>query len=247
MDLPLHEQLKQRYIEILHKPEHQALLQACTEEESKLSNIHLGFVPEGYTLATPNKILIVGRETRGWFRNEINTYNPDAVEKLMRNSRNHFTGKLPPSKRKKGFTFFNFVHKVASRSGNGGLLWANIFAVDYSKGHPARAGNERFKQIKCLSRELLHAQIDILKPDIILFVSGGQGVHARREYFPDLTPSGMDTDGIEKRFLERFYFPAPLAHIECYRSSHPSARAKKNQEALKKLVSLLPCKEKKPA
>ena len=123
----------------------------------------------------------------------------------------------------------------------------NIFAVDYSKGHPARAGNERFKQIKCLSRELLHAQIDILKPDIILFVSGGQGVHARREYFPDLTPSGMDTDGIEKRFLERFYFPAPLAHIECYRSSHPSARAKKNQEALKKLVSLLPCKEKKPA
>ena len=92
MDLPLHEQLKQRYIEILNKPEHQALLQACTEEESKLSNIHLGFVPEGYTLATPNKILIVGRETRGWFRNEINTYNPDAVEKLMRNSRNHFTG-----------------------------------------------------------------------------------------------------------------------------------------------------------
>ena len=30
MDLPLHEQLKQRYIEILNKPEHQALLQACT-------------------------------------------------------------------------------------------------------------------------------------------------------------------------------------------------------------------------
>lgn len=134
MDLPLHEQLKQRYIEILNKPEHQALLQACTEEESKLSNIHLGFVPEGYTLATPNKILIVGRETRGWFRNEINTYNPDAVEKLMRNSRNHFTGKLPPSKRKKGFTFFNFVHKVASRSGNGGLCGPIFLLLITAKG-----------------------------------------------------------------------------------------------------------------
>ena len=62
----LQEVLLSKYVEILNKPEHQNLLHAINNKDNKLSNIHLGFVPEHYESAE-HKILIVGRETRSWY------------------------------------------------------------------------------------------------------------------------------------------------------------------------------------
>lgn len=55
----LQELLLNKYVEILNKPEHQNLLRAISNKDNKLSNIHLGFVPEHYESAE-HKILIVG-------------------------------------------------------------------------------------------------------------------------------------------------------------------------------------------
>lgn len=54
----LQEVLLSKYVEILNKPEHQNLLHAINNKDNKLSNIHLGFVPEHYESAE-HKILIV--------------------------------------------------------------------------------------------------------------------------------------------------------------------------------------------
>lgn len=49
--IDLQEVLLNKYVEILNKPEHQNLLRAINNKDNKLSNIHLGFVPEHYESA----------------------------------------------------------------------------------------------------------------------------------------------------------------------------------------------------
>lgn len=193
----LQELLLNKYVEILNKPEHQNLLRAISNKDNKLSNIHLGFVPEHYESAE-HKILIVGRETRSWYDSKkFDEYHAENVRQLMSLSKDfiwrNLTGDL--KRNTKGATFFNFVRNVAKRSGNEGILWANIFAVDYKTKHPKHS--DWFEDIKTLSCKLLRAQIEILKPQIILFVSGDGGVAARRECFPDLSGSGQGINGLK--------------------------------------------------
>ena len=236
----LQEVLLNKYVEILNKPEHQNLLRAISNKDNKLSNIHLGFVPEHYESAE-HKILIVGRETRSWYDSKkFDEYHAENVRQLMSLSKDfiwrNLTGDL--KRNTKGATFFNFVRNVAKRSGNEGILWANIFAVDYKTKHPKHS--DWFEDIKTLSCKLLRAQIEILKPQIILFVSGDGGVAARRECFPDLSGSGQGINGLNKGKLEKFSFEGDK-EIICYRAPHPSTRNREGRRALKVLVEeLLP-------
>ena len=238
----LKEALAKRYVDILQKKEYQKLLEKIENQENGFSNVHLGFVPQGYENAT-NKILIVGRETRGWRKNiQLRQYTIDDVKTSMQDSRSCMEKNLS-RKQQKGAAFFNFVRKVAQQSGESGILWANIFAVDYKTKHPKYAADEDFNNIKALSRELLCAQMDILQPSIILFVSGSSGIKARREYFPNLSGSGKGIAGMEKGLLEQFSFlDGDYEKIKCYRASHPSTRRKAGRIALKKLIELLPAK-----
>lgn len=230
-----HKELLTRYTEILAKPEHQNLLNKI-QLDKKFSNVHFSFVPEQYEQAT-HKILIIGRETRGWkYKLPFQQYDLQTIEQGMLKSQTHF--EEHSQKGTKGRSFFNFVHKVGKKSGVDGVIWANIFALDYARTHPKKSNF--FNEIKLLSNELLHATIDVLQPEIILFVTGSAGIRARLEYFPDLKPSGNDTDHIPKHLLERFYFDNQ--NIICYRAPHPSARSKERQQALKHLISLLPQK-----
>ena len=133
-------------------------------------------------------------------------------------------------KKHKRSNIFNFVRNVAKRSGNEGILWANIFAVDYKTKHPKHS--DWFEDIKTLSCKLLRAQIEILKPQIILFVSGDGGVAARRECFPDLSGSGPSINGLNKGKLEKFSFEGNK-EIICYRAPHPSTRNSRRKARFK--------------
>lgn len=229
-----YDELQQRYAEILSKSEHQALLNE-TRKNPKFSHLHLSFVPDNYEQAA-HKILIIGRETRGWSYHLPNQqYDLAGVMASMQASKAHFLNQQVKHN-SQGRAFFNFVRKIGKRSGFDGLLWANIFALDYGKKHPVQS--PLYPAITKLSGELLNALIDVMQPEIILFVTGGKGVQARRECFPNIRYSGEDTDGIPKKLLERFYFEN--SDVLCYRAPHPSARRGERQQALKHLVSLLP-------
>ncbi len=229
------DELQRRYAEILSKSEHQALLKEISGNP-KFSRLHLSFVPDNYEQAA-HKILIIGRETRGWsYKLPNQQYDLEGVLASMQASQKHFLKLVTRNSNLRGRSFFNFVRNVGKRSGFDGLIWANIFALDYEESHPKRL--PLYPAITKLSGELLNALIDVMQPEIILFVTGGDGVEARRECFPNIRYSGEDTDGIPKHLLERFYFEN--SDVLCYRAPHPSATHEKRQHALKHLVSLLP-------
>lgn len=246
--MQLQNKLKNQYATILKKSEYQPLIQAIANDHKNgkgkgFSDILLGFVPENYENAE-HKILIVGRETRGWQLdkdNAIESYTDDIIQKSMDKSKDWVKHNLTGDSKKgtKGTTFFNFVRKVSNKCGANGILWANTFAVDYKKSIPSQ--DKLFQDIKNLSKELLQAQIDILKPDYILFIGGTSSVSARREYFPNLKGDSKSFDGIAIRYLERFTFDGQESPI-CYRTYHPAYRGKNAQKGLEKLIKILPNK-----
>ena len=216
---------------------------------SNLSKIHLGFVPDDFK-KKKHRILIVGRETRGWDLKYLEKYDQNSVYQLMDLSKSWVIRNLERSDsvNKKGKCFFNFFRKVSQENPNASILWANIFCVSYKKSTPSKIDTKSvFANIKKISESLLKAQIEILQPNIIIFASGldTQAILARRDYFKnDLKPSGKSVvPGLDKKYLEQFHFLENYGEdILCYRTVHPSSRTKNSVIALKELRKILKSK-----
>ncbi|HHF3827372.1 TPA: hypothetical protein ACPOJ5_001478 [Haemophilus influenzae] len=240
--------LVKRYQDIFK--ENQEIIDALLSN-SNLSKIHLGFVPDDFK-QKKHRILIVGRETRGWGekRKDLEKYDQSSVYQLMSLSKSWVIRNLERSDsvNKKGKCFFNFFRKVSQENPNASILWANIFCVSYKKSNPSKIDSESvFANIKKISESLLKAQIEILQPNIIIFASGldTQAILARRDYFKnDLKPSGKSVvPGLDKKYLEQFHLLENYGEdILCYRTVHPSSRTKNSVIALKELRKILKSK-----
>jgi hypothetical protein len=148
----------------------------------------------GKYLQSNIKTMIVGKETRGWLddscagklRHKFESAEVDAsikkpVEYLIVNS--------PKSNKSK---FIQFYRKLC-RELNGekklgeSIIWSNLFCISHNKKSPV--GSKSFVHVKALSKQLLLAQIEILKPQVILFVTGTSYDKYIKEFFPEMTES----------------------------------------------------------
>jgi len=169
--LEVHQALTARYQEIVSLEE----LRLMASENTKLAGLFVSSVSDEY-LSSHRRVMIVGKETRSWsgglgrvhdFPN-INAYLQHAMD-------GHASYLRKPQPTSKFFQFYREVsrqmvgdkHAVLPRS----VAWANMFCLSYEGKSPVRA-KDQFQKIETLSRDLLRAQIEILKPDVILFVTG---------------------------------------------------------------------------
>lgn len=254
--MTLHEQLAERYHVILNQDRYQALIQQIAQDEQdnkdlkpmtkhRLCNFFLSFVPESYANAK-HKILIVGRETRGWRGGTVILhYDEDSIKTSMTHSQNFFKSQI--AKPQKGGRFLGFVKKVADQSGVDGLMWANMFVVSDKLSIPSR--HALFEDIKQLSKELLLAQIELLRPDYILLVNGHHKSvrQARYVYFERLAWSSVVTDGVHKHYLQRCFLHLGIKNTDgspyepiCYRTHHPSTKYSQGKKGLAQLIKQLP-------
>ena len=207
-----------------------------------LSGLFLSSAPDGYEHAK-NRIMVVGRETRGW--NVLKNDPYDGLEDYIRRSvalHSSFQKSQQSRPLAKGCTFFNFMRAVAETSGRDGLIWANLFCFDFNRTNPMLGPHADI--VKHYSELLLKAQIEALKPDIVIFANGASSAKVRAAYFPY---KGMErvcfnsrnfTDhGISEKQLWTFEMADGL---QSYRIQHPSAFSKQARAAREFLVRLLP-------
>ncbi|MFZ6648493.1 hypothetical protein ACO0LO_22405 [Undibacterium sp. TJN25] len=162
------------------------------------------------------KLMIVGKETRAWtgglhraagFRDE-----QSYVEFSMQA---HADFLLMQPQKHKFFQFYrqavNAVAVTEPAAGNN-AVWANLFCVSSNANSPTDLPAAIFRDIRDMSRALLLAQVDILKPDAILFVTGPGYDRYLKEFF-------AITDGIvhEPRALWSFRANG----IPAFRTHHP--------------------------
>ena len=188
--------------------------------------------------------MIVGSETAGWNvlkQNEEFTNLNDYIERSLGKHQRFFKDQIG-SKNSRGYTFHNFTRSVANKCGKDGLIYSNLFCFDWKNSSPMN--NEYFETIKKYSERLLKIQIEILKPQIIIFANGITSVRYRRDFFPihgdnKVCTNGRDYSsvGIANHHLWEFDL---YENIRCFRVHHPSARAKEAVKAREYLINLLP-------
>lgn len=214
-----------------------------------LSGLFLPTVSPDYHQAR-NRIMIVGRETRGWAISmpkdapfDLNSYIESATS-----THQDFFQKQLEKKNSKGRAFHNFTRSIAKKCGKSGLIYANLFCFSWKKSNPKNhPDSHTFETIKDYSKRLLNAQIEILKPQIIVFCNGSSSAGARREFFPvdgnapvcsNFRDHGDSSGLIPNRQLWEFTLHDS---IRCFRVQHPSSRSQEAVTAHKYLIEhLLP-------
>lgn len=213
-----------------------------SKKDLGLSGFFLPSIPEGYSRAK-NRIMVVGRETRGWYvlKEEAYVDLDDYISKAMKVHKKFFSDELSASNTK-GNAFLNFIRKVAYKSGSEGLLYSNLLCCSWNKSFAEKYTG--FNLIKDVSEKILKAQIELLKPDVIIFANGVTTNNYRNEFFPvrgeaKVCYNGHDfsDQGIPKNQLWGFDLKVG---IRCYRIHHPSCYSKEASLARDFVVNLLP-------
>ena len=228
--------LYQSYFDIL-KSHNEELFTKKSEssDHSKLSGLFVTTSPAQWEKG--KRILVVGRETRGWNviteqkpYTDLPSYLAEAMEKQKK-----FLSKYIEKKKDRGFTFYNFLRDLGSQFGTGNIGWANLFCFDWNGSTPSQKDTSNYETIKELSGLLLKAAIQNMEPDIIIFANGSSSAKVRREFFPVSGEQAASPapwvnyleQKIEKIELESFVL---YGKIKCYRINHPANRAKKSSK-----------------
>lgn len=174
--------------------------------ETNLEGVFLPSAP-----ANPVSLMIVGRETTSWsggFRKIHITPREDYITASMKW---HCQSVGQIAGRSKFRQFYKRAEKIMEPTG-GSVSWHNLFAISLKKNSPVRC--EEFENITDISRKLLSAQIEILKPRAILFLSGpSYDIHIKKFFQGRITKSKI----YEKRRLWGF----EIDETQCFRTNHP--------------------------
>ncbi|HCJ28146.1 MAG TPA: hypothetical protein DHV63_02290 [Pseudomonas sp.] len=139
-------------------------LDCLSQVETNLAGVFLPSAP-----AKPVSLMIVGRETTSWFGGFPKIHTMDRAEYIAASMERHHQAIGQRAGRSKFRQFYKKAEKIVEPTG-GSVAWHNLFAISFKKNSPVRC--KAISHIADLSRKLLLAQIEILQPRAVLFVSG---------------------------------------------------------------------------
>jgi hypothetical protein len=226
------EEIKREYLEILKEITASAFMfhDACYSE------ICLPFPFEEHQKAKP-KVMIVGRETAKTTRRKINANDTlvnivdDAYLEYIKHIKKYPDGKI---KTKSKSHFKRYFFEIAGHLGIDprGMIYANMFAWDYNKKSPLKLPKDEFLKIKDISLKLLAKQIELFKPNFIVFATGCNKIDPLiKELFNNYF-QGYKTENIIKRQLWEF----SAAGARCFRIAHPRAQHKHHQNCRDEVI-----------
>lgn len=179
----------------------------------------------------PKKVMIFGQETDGWHE-EFNSFQAP-VEKMMERYYRYFNKLSPGGKVRQKRAFwgdknFSFFENNIAPGESVGFLWNNISKIGNfaaRKGKP----HDSIRQLEIEYFDVIKDEINILKPDFIIFTTGKRDSYIRRIFGQNSTFSPLLylQDGelaketvnlIAKVQLESF------PDIRAIRIEHPSRR-----------------------
>lgn len=185
---------------------------------SELSAPLLISISEAY-LSAPVRIMFVGKETNGWW-GKLGTYYAaeDALAALMKRYQVQMRKSKWPGR------FFQMLSRTAQEltgAQTDAIAWTNLMRTDWEHGKGFSRNSKEFSAaLTKMSQEMLRFEVELLKPDVIIFACGVSYDSVIKSTFPSRTNS----ESIVKRALWQFKIDETL----CFRSQHPQAIRKKN-------------------
>lgn len=190
-----------------------------------LSGLFVPSVPAGY-LASSKRLLLVGKETRGWLAKQTHGLLHDTTDTptngawltyLAESQNAHWDYWSRPESAGRS-PFLSFLKRCKSSlqewHGVPSVIWANLFCASYYSRSPRHS--LAFEHVCELSKAMLLSHISILKPTNILFVTG-PGYDKYIKAFFEI----KDSEVIEPRRLWHF----KANGIPAVRTPHPQYAA----------------------
>lgn len=173
----------------------------------------------GAYLYAPTRVMFVGKETNGWLERsgKLDTFYKDAhagVEQCVARHRWQYENGSWNT------PFLRTLAKVASELKlpiRDAVLWNNLVKCDWDRGRSdSRVAIGHSEALNALSARLFRAEVDILRPDFIVFACGAGYDSAIKASLRTIE----DSDVHEKRAFWTFRSGDTL----CIRLRHPGAR-----------------------
>lgn len=183
-------------------------------DNDNISGVFLSKPSEDYFNVSP-RIMVVGQEPRGWrdkackVKNNLEIDEVDLQESMNKTLEFARSG----GKTSKFFQFYRKVAKEVHLANKDAIIWSNQFCVSSNKKSPVKTGKDKFAIIKDLSNDLLKAQINNLRPDVVIFTTGPSRDKYIKECFPELETIEV----IVPRRLWHF----KVGSVHCFRITHP--------------------------
>lgn len=150
-------QLHQAYMDIL-KDVNPAFFDKKNIDDvtySGFSGLFVSSTPEVWEAG--KRIMVVGRETRGW--KIIDDDHPyvslDAYITRAIQIQKNFLSCYIEKKHDRKSSFFNFLRDVGAIVGTGNVAWANLFCCDWKKSIPTKKNTIHYNDILKISESLL--------------------------------------------------------------------------------------------
>lgn len=204
-------------------------LPPALHQDERLSGIFLPNVFPEY-LNAPLRVMLVGKETKGWFGGmthlrtfaSMDLYAQAAMQEWQR------VDKVKPGLSKFGQFRRTLDQRLTTQAGHPiRHHWSNLLCLDCAGRSPV--GHKHIDAILALSQVLIKAQLDVLKPDVLLFTTGvgSTSYDQHMERMLNITGSNFDTDrpvpGPFRRFL--------ADGISALCTAHPRALNKSDRQA----------------
>ncbi len=174
-------------------------------------------VPAGYPYARV-KVLVVGQETSGWGPKGMTTVAELAgrpVEEIANGLEKLYDDFLGARKAKPGGRpFFRGVKRILGYVGQLDYAWSNVWPCDQGRKPPQ---DQQLKQW-LLGLRVLAAQVRILEPSVVIFLTGPTRDEVIKELFSGATFEPLRDQAINK--LARVT-GADALPVSTYRTYHP--------------------------
>ena len=176
----------------------------------KLSAPLLISIPEEY-LSAPIRVMFVGKETNGWWGKLGAYYKAEnALPALMTRYRHQM------EKSKWSGRFFHMLKRTAQElagAQTNAIIWTNLMRMDWEQGKGFSRNSKDFSAaLTKISQEMLRFEVDLLRPDVIIFACGSSYDSVIKATFPERANSNP----IVKRALWQFNIGGAL----CFRTLH---------------------------
>jgi len=214
------------------------ILNALSEKE-KLSAPLLLKLFDSY-IDSEVKIMFVGKETNHWLTHQERDIKERGINYLL----NDYEGALTAlfkryetalinnnvSKKSAFFSQYNNIKNQLVNEEIGSIVWNNLFKISYDQAKGFSKSSKKHAEIPELSKNIFLEELKILKPDIIIFVTGASYDSDIKDFL-----TGYETIDVPiKKRLWKFKYNLISKDFKkdiiCYRTIHPHYYRTHNNE-----------------
>ncbi len=189
---------------------------------------------EEYLQSSP-RIAIVGQETFGYIPFQNFCASTDRIEYSLSEYRNFDFGVgLNGKKYNSAFwSVFRQIQKELCKDVHRSIIWTNLILFDVNQKSIFFVGPELVKAILGLQRDIFQRQMEILKPDVVLFLTGVNTKYDEliRRFYPGIVHKNLNVSGLSKVYIHVLeHSLLPKKTLRTYHPGYLNRQGKKIEE-----------------